>query len=92
MFNILVWFILILDMSILSNSRLRHTTSYLMKCHCIVSYRVRIWFLIILSLHIASHQDAYCTMPDHIMLYWSKLCLIMECAIWYYTIYGIMPV
>ena len=80
MFNILVCFILILDIFILIDSRLRHTILYLMIFHCIVSYRVCIWFLIILSLHIASHQDAYCTMPDHIMLYWSILCLIMECC------------
>ena len=61
MFNILVCFILILDIFILIDSRLRHTILYLMIFQYIVSYRVCIWLLIILSLHVASHQDAYCT-------------------------------
>ena len=34
--------------------------------------------LIILSLHIASYQVTYCTIPDHIILYWSISYLIMN--------------
>ena len=63
MLNILVWLIMILDILILVDNRLRHTTLYLMVLDCILSYGACVWLSATSSLHITSHQDVYCTMP-----------------------------
>ena len=86
MLNILVWLLMILDILILADNRLRHTTLYLMVYDCILSYRACTWLSITLSLHITSNQNVYCTMPAYLMLYWSITCSIMGSAIWYFTI------
>ena len=91
MLNILVWLIMIFDILILAENKLRHTTLYLMVLlDCILSYRAGIWLSVTLSFayYITSKCLLYHASLTHVVLehnmFYHELC--------YMVLYDTIPV